>query len=130
MQNKTQQRPKFSVTEGSQLKGIEIAVIPEEWEKKRSLIQEIENPATRKIKYLRYSIVAQKVKELMDLDPNNTQICKFRDAITNALQSYAGMLVNWLETNAINVAPKVATYTDLYNIENYLSFDSFVKTRP
>jgi hypothetical protein len=132
MKNETQQQPKFSVTEGSQLKGLEIAVVPDEWKKKRdSVILEIKESCDKKDQIFTLFHGAQMVNKLIGLDPNNTQIGEFRDAIEDALQSYTGMIVNWLNTNAPDVAPKIAaTYADLYNLESYLFFDKFVEMDP
>src|SRR5437899_2861725 len=98
--------------------------------KRDSVIQEIEESCDKKDQIFTLFHGAQKVNELMDLDPNNTQIGEFKDAIADALQSYTGMIVNWLDKNAINVPPKIATYTDLYNLESNLSFDKFVHMDP
>jgi hypothetical protein len=136
MKNENQQQPKFSVTEGSQLKGIEITVVPDEWKKNRdTVIQEIEESCDKKDQIFTLFHGAKKVNELIELDPNNTQIAKFKVVIADALQTYTGMIVNWLAANAINVAPRIARisenlFTDLFNLESYLSFNKFVNMDP
>lgn len=132
MKTDNEQRAIFSVTEGRNLEGIEIAVVPEKWIKNRDeLLQQINESVDKEQQIATLHDAAKKIIDLEKIEPNSTQIYNFKNAITNCLQGYYGKLTDWLEVNMGDIQPKIdrispEIYPALYKLEDYLSYDAFV----
>jgi Caspase domain len=132
MKGDKEQKAIFSVTEGQNLEGIEIAIVPEKWVKNRDeLVQQIKESCDKEQQIATLHYAAKKLIDLEKIEPNSAQIYDLKKCITNCLQHYYGKLTGWLEDNIGDIQPKIdrispEIYPALYKLEDYLFYDKFV----
>lgn len=137
MEKEGKQKPKASIFDVSLINKIDIVKNPRTYESQiNRLIQETLAGCDKKDKIFTLNNCARNVAKLQSMDPSNTQIGNLQQKITNSLQDYKDKLISHLEENGPQLQPLVDQdprgkdldlYTNLYDLENYLTFDKFVR---
>jgi hypothetical protein len=132
MKTDGEQKAIFSVTEGQNLEGIEIAVVHDIWVNNRDeLVVQIRDSVDKLEQIATLHNAAKKLSELEKIEPNSSQLSTFRNAITESLQHYNGKLIGWLDDNMGDIQPKIdkissEIYPSMYNLEDYLAYHKFL----
>jgi hypothetical protein len=126
-----EQKPTLSVTEGSKINQIHISISVETHNKRKTeLLRGASVFDEKRIRSLRDA--AFKVKEFLDLDPNNQEGTQLKDRINLILNTHRKNFFQWLTFNESKYYQRIENeissdlYTKLFGYCMNLQFDPFV----